>query len=109
MGFTSAQITAWVGAFIWPLFRIGALFSVAPVFGSRSVSVRIRVGLAFLITLVVMPVIPPVPPIDLLSPEALLIVVQQLLIGLSMGFALDRKSTRLNSSHTDISRMPSSA
>ena len=25
------------------------------------------------------------------------------------GFATDRKSTRLNSSHTDISRMPSSA
>ena len=25
------------------------------------------------------------------------------------GFNLDRKSTRLNSSHTDISRMPSSA
>ena len=26
-----------------------------------------------------------------------------------VGRALDRKSTRLNSSHTDISRMPSSA
>ena len=25
------------------------------------------------------------------------------------GFTADRKSTRLNSSHTDISRMPSSA
>ena len=29
--------------------------------------------------------------------------------GLDVGFALDRKSTRLNSSHTDSSRMPSSA
>ena len=28
---------------------------------------------------------------------------------LHWGAALDRKSTRLNSSHTDISRMPSSA
>ena len=27
----------------------------------------------------------------------------------TLGKALDRKSTRLNSSHTDISRMPSSA
>ena len=26
-----------------------------------------------------------------------------------IGFIVDRKSTRLNSSHTDISRMPSSA
>ena len=31
------------------------------------------------------------------------------MIGGPMGAAVDRKSTRLNSSHTDISRMPSSA
>ena len=30
-------------------------------------------------------------------------------ISLGSSFELDRKSTRLNSSHTDISRMPSSA
>ena len=30
-------------------------------------------------------------------------------LGLKVGLTLDRKSTRLNSSHTDISRMPSSA
>ena len=29
--------------------------------------------------------------------------------GIGIGMAADRKSTRLNSSHTDISRMPSSA
>ena len=31
------------------------------------------------------------------------------LVGMAAVFAGDRKSTRLNSSHTDISRMPSSA
>ena len=31
------------------------------------------------------------------------------IVGAAVGAALDRKSTRLNSSHTDISRMPSSA
>ena len=30
-------------------------------------------------------------------------------VSLSLLYVLDRKSTRLNSSHTDISRMPSSA
>ena len=34
---------------------------------------------------------------------------QQLSTAQFMAFAQDRKSTRLNSSHTDISRMPSSA
>ena len=43
--------------------------------------------------------------IDLLSAWAKLI----LLPGTVLSLLLDRKSTRLNSSHTDISRMPSSA
>ena len=36
------------------------------------------------------------------------IILVMLLVGALLVFA-DRKSTRLNSSHTDISRMPSSA
>ena len=35
--------------------------------------------------------------------------IERLRTGQADAFALDRKSTRLNSSHTDISRMPSSA
>ena len=34
---------------------------------------------------------------------------QDIMYSLIGGYQLDRKSTRLNSSHTDISRMPSSA
>ena len=45
--------------------------------------------------------------------RSLIIAIGVLLIGLAFGaitfVRLDRKSTRLNSSHTDISRMPSSA
>ena len=41
-------------------------------------------------------------------PKAVMILVW-LLIGVIIFGYLDRKSTRLNSSHTDISRMPSSA
>ena len=40
--------------------------------------------------------------------EPLLIVVLAIFVGFIL-FATDRKSTRLNSSHTDITRMPSSA
>ena len=37
-------------------------------------------------------------------------ITQGLLLALiAFGVMVDRKSTRLNSSHTDISRMPSSA
>ena len=39
----------------------------------------------------------------------LIYVIATMGLNLTVGYAGDRKSTRLNSSHTDISRMPSSA
>lgn len=88
MTFTSAELTAWIGAYLWPLFRIGALVGIAPVLGSRTVPVRIRFGLALALTLLVAPLLPMPPAVDPLSPPGMLITAQQLLIGLTMGFAL---------------------
>lgn len=82
------QITAWIGAFLWPLFRIGALFSIAPIFSAQTVPARVRVGLAVLVTLAIAPALPPPPAVSPLSGEGLLIIMQQLLIGLAMGFVL---------------------
>lgn len=84
--FTSAQITGWVGHALWPLMRIGAMLGVAPIFAGRMVSARIRVILALALTWVLVPLIPPPPAVDPLSAEGLLITVQQLAIGVSMGF-----------------------
>lgn len=85
---TGAEVTALVGSYMWPIFRIGGLVMTAPVFGSRPIPVRIRLGIALAITLVVVPVISPgVPATDALSPTGVLIVIQQVLIGVMMGFA----------------------
>ena len=88
MEFTSAQISAWVGAYFWPFLRIGAMLLVAPVFGARMVPKPVRIGLGLAITVVVAPLLPAMPVVDALSPEGVLIVVHQLLIGVAMGFAL---------------------
>ena len=88
MNFTSAEINAWIGGYLWPLFRIGAVVGTAPIFGTHAVPVRIRVGIALLLTLVIAPTIPAVPQFDGLSAAGILITVQQVLIGLAMGFAL---------------------
>jgi flagellar biosynthetic protein FliR len=88
MTFTSAQLTAWVGAFLWPLFRIGAMMMVAPVYGSRLVPVRIRLGIALALAILVAPLLPAVPAVEVFSFEALFIIAQQILIGVAMGFAL---------------------
>ena len=88
MHFTNVDVMSWMAMYLWPLFRISALVSVAPIFGAQNVPVRVRVGLSLAITLVVAPVLPPMPEVDPVSSTGLVIIVQQILIGLTMGFAL---------------------
>lgn len=85
---SSADLTAWLGAYLWPFFRIGALFMSMPVIGSRPVQKRVRLILTLLVTVVVAPLLPPAPAVDPLSGEGVLITLHQLLIGIAMGFAL---------------------
>jgi flagellar biosynthetic protein FliR len=49
---------------------------------------RVRVGLAFMVAVCAGGVAPAIAPVPLDSPQAVLLVVQQLLIGLSLGFAV---------------------
>lgn len=88
MRFTSAEIMSLIGTYLWPLFRIGALVGAAPLFGTRTVPVRVRIGLAVVLTVVIAPMLPPAPALDPLSAEAIRVVIAQVMIGLVMGFAL---------------------
>jgi len=60
----------------------------APIFGARTIPVQIRMAFAVLLTLMIAPALPPVPAIDIFHPMALLIVAQQILIGVMIGFTL---------------------
>ena len=51
--FNEAQIWAWVSPVLWPFLRVLALMGAMPVFAQRSVPVRVRVALSFLIALAV--------------------------------------------------------
>ncbi|MGB5452757.1 MAG: flagellar biosynthetic protein FliR [Sedimenticolaceae bacterium] len=88
MQFTEAQISQWMAGFIWPLLRIGAMLMAAPVFNIRQVPVRFRMLMAVLITLLVQPVLPPSPVVSVFSTDALLIAVQQILVGVALGFLM---------------------
>jgi flagellar biosynthetic protein FliR len=85
---TDAQLNAWLISFIWPLTRILGLIMVAPAFGHRSVPGRVKIGLGVFITLIVAPTLPPMPDVGLGSWHGLFILVQQLLIGIAIGFAM---------------------
>jgi len=87
VAFTEAQALAWISAWIWPFFRVLGLFTSAPVLSMKVVPRRVRVGLALLIVVAAEPSLPATPPVALNSPEALMVIAQQVLIGLTMGFA----------------------
>ena len=86
--FTEAQVLAWITPILWPFLRVLALFGALPLFSQRGVPMRLRVALAFLIAFCAQATLPAVAPIALDSATAPLVVAQQLVIGLSLGFAV---------------------
>lgn len=77
----------WLSPILWPFLRVLAVFTAAPVFSSRSIPIRFKIGLAFLIAFAAQASMPVQPVIDINGPQALGAVVQQVGIGLAIGFA----------------------
>lgn len=85
---SEAQIGGWLGAFMLPLFRIAAMLMVMPIIGTQLVPVRIRLYLALAISVVLVPTLPPMPEVDALSLPMMLLIAEQILVGVMMGFML---------------------
>ena len=86
--FSEAQILEWISPLLWPFMRVLALIGSMPVLGQRSVPMRLRVALAFLVAFCARATLPAMPVIALDTPMAFLTVAQQLIIGVSLGFAV---------------------
>lgn len=80
------EFNQWIQGFILVFLRISAMFLAAPFFSAASVSVRIRVLLAALVSWIILPTINIPNGFELMSAEGLLSIAQQLLLGLSIGF-----------------------
>ena len=85
---TSVELNTWIAMLLWPLARIMGLIAVAPLFGNISVPVRVKLGLGVMLALVIAPGVPAVPAADPVSLSGLLILLQQMLIGIAMGFVM---------------------
>ncbi len=85
--FNDAQLLAWITPLLWPFLRALALFTSVPVLSLRSVPMRVKVALAFLITVCAQASLPEMPVIPLDSPQVFLAVIQQVLIGITLGFS----------------------
>ena len=85
---TTAQLDGWLAAFVYPFFRILALASSAPVLSHSSVPYPVRIGLALLVTAIVAPTLPAVAAVSPMSAAGMVVVVQQVLVGAAVGFAM---------------------
>ncbi|MDR0218000.1 MAG: flagellar type III secretion system protein FliR [Enterobacteriaceae bacterium] len=85
--FDSEALSRLVSDFFWPLVRLLALFSIAPVFSEKQVPVKVRIGLALAITAVLIPSIPS-PQIPIFSVGGIWLLIQQILIGVALGLTM---------------------
>lgn len=83
-----SELSAWIGRYLWPFFRIAAFFMALPVIGTQLVPTRVRLGLSILVTLVVVPLLDPMPRLEGLSVAAYFLIGYQMLIGILMAFVL---------------------
>ena len=86
--FSEAQLVAWLSPVLWPFVRVLALFTAAPVFSQRAIPMRAKVGLAFLVAVCAQATLVGQPVVSINSPQALGTLVQQVVVGLAIGFAV---------------------
>ncbi len=84
---TSETLTLWLSQGFYPFIRILALLSTAPFFNEKQSIGKVRVMLAFFTVLIVSPQLPVVN-IPLFSASGLWVILQQVVIGVTMGLAM---------------------
>lgn len=88
ISFTSAQLETWLATLIFPLTRILALIASAPILGNRQVPGRVKIGLSVFLAIIIAPTIGEIPQIPVGSSQGLLIMLQQIIIGVAMGLTM---------------------
>lgn len=88
ISFTSQQLYILVASVVWPLTRILGVIAIAPPFGNAYVPMMVKILLGAAIAFVISPSVPVPAAFDPVSFEGIMILAQQFIIGLSMGFAI---------------------
>lgn len=84
----SLDIAALIASFMWPFTRIMGLLAVAPLFGNTGIPAQLKVALGLLLAAIVAPGLGPMPSMDPMSLGGVLVLAQQFIIGVAMGFAV---------------------
>ncbi|CDG21710.1 Flagellar biosynthetic protein fliR [Xenorhabdus poinarii G6] len=85
--FDSETLSRLVNDFFWPLVRLLALFSTAPIFSEKQIPIKVKIGLALVITAVLVPTFPSAQ-IPIFSVAGIWVLIQQVLIGMALGLTM---------------------
>ncbi|MBK6402850.1 MAG: flagellar biosynthetic protein FliR [Rhodocyclaceae bacterium] len=85
---SSAQLDAWLAAFVFPLARLLGLMASAPVFSNAGMPRRVRLVAGLAVTMAIAPALPPMPAIATGSWQGLFILAEQAVIGVLLGLTL---------------------
>lgn len=85
---SSELINTWIISLLWPLTRILGVMATAPILSDRAIPARVKLGFGILLALIVMPTLPPIAYFEIFSLHGLLMLIQQMIIGLAMGFSI---------------------
>jgi flagellar biosynthetic protein FliR len=88
VSFSSELLQTWIIGLLWPLTRILGVITVAPILGDTAVPNQVKLGFGVMLTLIIVPTLPALPQFEIFSFQGLLILIQQLIIGLAIGFSM---------------------
>jgi len=83
----TAQLNLWIISFFWPMIRVLALVSTAPILSEKQVPKRVKIGLGLMITFLIVPSLP-ANDVPLFSFGGLWLAMQQIVIGAALGLTM---------------------
>ena len=88
LSIASTDWNAWLALFFFPFVRVLAWLSSDPLLGNKAAPAKVRVALAFLLAVAIAPTLPPQPQIILASAEGMMVLIQQIAIGVVLGYSV---------------------
>lgn len=85
---TLSPLLEMISGYIWPFVRISAFMMVMPVISGAIVPKHVRLILAMTLTILIAPVLSEKMTVELLSLAGLILLTQEVMVGVAMGFAV---------------------
>ena len=86
MEFTESVINQYMADFLLPLFRVSALIMSMVGLGAKTIPMRVKLFLCVIITIAIMPAIPPARVDNLFALTTVILIAEQIIIGVMIGF-----------------------